>query len=83
MTESEAKKMKAEAEKLTLGKWYVGCLNGKSEEVMLMKDVMKIIDKHTDEDIKPCTSRYAEIYRKGWNEGRRKLLEAMEKEIAF
>lgn len=47
MTEKEAEKMKAEAKKLTLGKWYVGCLNGKSEEVMLMKDVMEIIDKHT------------------------------------
>ena len=48
MTEAEAKKMKAEAEKLTLGKWYVGCLNGESEEVMLMKDVIDIIDKHTN-----------------------------------
>lgn len=56
MTESEAKKMKAEAEKLTLGKWYVGLLNGKTEEVMLMADVMKIIDKHTENnDFKKIT----------------------------
>lgn len=47
MTEKEAEKMKTEAKKLTLGKWYVGLLNGKTEEVMLMEDVMKIIDKHT------------------------------------
>lgn len=47
MTAKEAEKMKAEAKKLTLGKWYVGLLNGKTEEVMLMKDVMEIIDKHT------------------------------------
>ena len=48
MTAKEAEKMKAEAKKLTLGKWYVGFLNGKTEEVMLMADVMKIIDKYTE-----------------------------------
>ena len=48
MTEKEAEKMKTEAKKLTLGKWYVGLLNGKTEEVMLMADVMKIIDKYTE-----------------------------------
>ena len=51
MTESEAKKMKAEAEKLTLGKWYVGLINGKTEEVMLMADVMKLIDAYTESEV--------------------------------
>lgn len=48
METKEAEQMKEEAKKLTLGKWYVGCLNGESEEVMLMKDVIDIIDKHTN-----------------------------------
>lgn len=34
-------------------------------------------------DPKPCTSEYREIYMKGWTEGRRKLVDAMEKEIAI
>ena len=33
--------------------------------------------------VKPCTSEYREIYMKGWTEGRRKLVDAMEKEIAI
>ncbi len=48
MTREEAEQMKEEAQKLTLGKWHVGLLNGKTEEVMLMADVMKIIDKYTE-----------------------------------
>jgi len=51
MNAQEAEKMKEEAKKLTLGKWHVGLLNGKTEEVMLMADVMKIIDKYADESI--------------------------------
>lgn len=29
------------------GKWYVGRLDGKTEEVLLMDEVMEIIDKYT------------------------------------
>ena len=50
MTKEEAEQMKAEAKKLTLGKWYVEILNGKTEEVMLMADVMKLIDEHIESE---------------------------------
>lgn len=33
--------------------------------------------------IKPCTREFQRVYMQGWNEGRRKLVEAMEKEIAI
>lgn len=63
MTREEAEKMKAEAKKLTLGKWYVGLLNGKTEEVMLMKDVMEIIDKHTHKAESKDKCKNCEYYR--------------------
>lgn len=33
--------------------------------------------------IEPCTTEYHRVYMKGWNEGRRKLVDAMEREIAI
>ena len=34
-------------------------------------------------EIKPCTAEYQKVYMKGWNDGRKKMLEAMEREIAY
>ena len=33
--------------------------------------------------IEPCTTEYHRVYMIGWNEGRRKLVDAMEREIAI
>ena len=39
-------KMRAEIKATSHGKWYVGRLDGKTEEVLLMDEVMEIIDKY-------------------------------------
>ena len=39
-------KMRAEIKAASHGKWYVGRLDGKTEEVLLMDEVMEIIDKY-------------------------------------
>jgi hypothetical protein len=36
-----------------------------------------------EKKIKPCTEEYRRVYMKGWTEGRRKLVDAMEREIAI
>ena len=38
--------IRAEIKKASLGKWYVGDIKGKTEEVIVMEDVISIIDKH-------------------------------------
>lgn len=44
--------IRAEIKAASHGKWYVGRLDGKTEEVLLMDEVMEIIDKYTKEDKK-------------------------------
>lgn len=46
MTSKEADKIKKEIQKESLGKWYVGRIDGKTDEVVLLNDVMAIIDEH-------------------------------------
>lgn len=48
MTNKEADKIKKEIQKESLGKWYVGRIDGKSDEVVLVEDVIAIIDKHIE-----------------------------------
>lgn len=48
MTDKEADKIKKEIQKESLGKWYVGRIDGKTDEVVLLNDVMAIIDEHKE-----------------------------------
>ena len=41
-----------------------------------------VIIESKEREIKPCTEEYRRVYMQGWNEGRRKLVAAMEKEIS-
>ena len=41
-------KIRAEIKNASHGKWYVGRLDGKSEEVLLLDEVLQIIDKYAD-----------------------------------
>lgn len=43
VTKKELAKALTKIEKCSLGKWYVGRLDGKSEEVVLMADVERVI----------------------------------------
>lgn len=38
--------IRKELKKASLGKWYVGDIKGKTEEVIAMEDVISIIEKH-------------------------------------
>lgn len=40
-------KIQADIKAASHGKWYVGRVDGKTEEVLLMDEVMEIIDKYT------------------------------------
>lgn len=40
-------KIRAEIERASLGKWYVGRLDGKSEDVLLLDKALAIIDNYT------------------------------------
>lgn len=42
-------KIRAEIKIASHGKWYVGRIDGKTEEVLLMDEVMEIIDKYRGE----------------------------------
>lgn len=42
-------KIRAEIKAASHGKWYVGRVDGKTEEVLLMDEVMEIIDKYREE----------------------------------
>lgn len=42
-------KIRSEIKDASQGKWYVGRLDGKSEEVLFLDDVLQIIDKHIAE----------------------------------
>lgn len=44
--ESIFDKIRAEIKAASLGKWYVGRIDGKAEEVLLMADVLQILDKY-------------------------------------
>ena len=48
MTNKEADKITKEIKKESLGKWYVGRIDGKSDEVVLLDDVIAIIDEHRE-----------------------------------
>ena len=48
MTDKEADKIEKEIKKESLGKWYVGRIDGKSDEVVLLDDVIAIIDEHRE-----------------------------------
>lgn len=48
MADKEADKIKKEIQKESLGKWYVDRIDGKSDEVVLLGNVMAIIDKHKE-----------------------------------
>jgi hypothetical protein len=39
-------KVRAEIKKSSHGKWYVGRLDGKTEEVLLLDEVLQILDKY-------------------------------------
>ncbi len=41
--------IRAEIKAASLGKWYVGRIDGKAEEVLLMADVLQILDKYKAE----------------------------------
>ena len=41
--------IRAEIKKSSHGKWYVGRLDGKTEEVLLLDEVLQILDKYTAE----------------------------------
>lgn len=43
VTKKELAKALTKIEKCSLGKWYVGRLDGKSEEVVLLEDVERVI----------------------------------------
>ena len=38
--------IKAEIKRASVGKWYIGNVNGKSEEVIPLIDALEIIDSH-------------------------------------
>ena len=42
-------KIRAEIKKSSHGKWYIGRLDGKTEEVLLLDEVLQIIDKYKAE----------------------------------
>lgn len=42
-------KIRAEIKKSSCGKWYVGRLDGKPEEVLILDEVLQIIDKYRAE----------------------------------
>lgn len=42
-------KIREEIKAASHGKWYVGRVDGKTEEVLLMDEVMEIIDKYREE----------------------------------
>lgn len=42
-------KIRAEINNSSHGKWYVGRLDGKTEEVLLLDEVSQIIDKYREE----------------------------------
>lgn len=42
-------KIRAEIKKSSHGKWYVGRIDGKTEEVLLLDEVMQILDKYKAE----------------------------------
>lgn len=42
-------KIRAEIKAASHGKWYVGRVDGKTEEVLLMAEVLEIIDKYREE----------------------------------
>lgn len=48
-TIAELEKIKAEIHKKSLGEWYVGRLDGKSENVTTIESIDRIIDKHISE----------------------------------
>lgn len=48
MTAQEANKIKKEIQKESLGKWYVGRIDGKTDEVVLLDDAIAIIDKYME-----------------------------------
>ena len=41
-------KIRAEIESASHGKWYVGRIDGKTEEVLLLDEVLQIIDKYRE-----------------------------------
>lgn len=45
MKNKTLEKIRAEIESATHGKWYVGRIDGKTEEVLLLDEVLQIIDK--------------------------------------
>ena len=45
----ELEKIKAQIHKQSLGEWYVGRLDGKSENVTTIESIDRIIDKHISE----------------------------------
>lgn len=45
-------KIRTEIESASHGKWYVGRIDGKSEEVLLLDEVLQIIDKYRGESDK-------------------------------
>ena len=52
-----------------------------------VREAVEAIDEYIGDmpsaEIKPCTAEYQKVYRKGWDDGRRKMVEAMEREIAY
>ncbi len=42
-------KIRDEIESASHGKWYVGRIDGKSEEVLLLDEVLQIIDKYKED----------------------------------
>lgn len=42
-------KIRAEIESAVYGKWFVGRIDGKSEEVLLLDEVLQIIDKYKED----------------------------------
>lgn len=41
-------KIRAEIESASHGKWYAGRIDGKTEEVLLLDEVLQIIDKYRE-----------------------------------
>lgn len=50
------------------------------EAYHIIFDALTIIEN--SEEIEPCTEEYRRVYMQGWNDGRRKLVDAMVREIA-
>ena len=67
-------------EKLANMEWNqeVGSSKGLFDAVDIIEDAPTITG-----ELKPWTEEYHKVYMKGWNEGRRKLVDAMEREIAI